>query len=138
LVALTETCKDIEYVLNLTDGLTKVDTANVFIDNTAALNISKDKGRLSRRTRHVALKYFYCQDLVEDGRVTTEYVESENNLADVMTKSLPERQFEFLRDQLVKDVKRKKSSGKMKPGIQDLDELGELRKKRRRVTVPNS
>jgi hypothetical protein len=55
-----------------------------------------------------------------------------------MTKSMPERQLEFLRDQLVKDVKRKKGSGKRKPEVQDHDVHGELRKKRRRVTEPNS
>ena len=36
--------------------------------------------------KHVALRYFFTQELVKEGRVTTHYVNTENQLADLGAK----------------------------------------------------
>ena len=47
---------------------------------------------LSKRTRHVKVKYFYLQDLVTAREVEESRVQRETNLADIGTKHLPKSQ----------------------------------------------
>ena len=52
---------------------------------------------LSKRTRHVKVKYLYVQDLVKAKEVEVSRVSTETNLADVGTKHLPSQRLEFLK-----------------------------------------
>ena len=51
----------------------------------------------SKRTRHVAVKYLYVQDLVKAREVEVSRVTTETNLADMGTKHLPSHRLEFLK-----------------------------------------
>ena len=42
---------------------------------------------------HIALKYHFIKDHVEDGNVEIHFVRSSNKLADIFTKALPETTF---------------------------------------------
>ena len=50
------------------------------------------------RTKHVDIKYHFIRDLVEAKRVKLVYCASENMIADMLTKGLPIKQFEKLRE----------------------------------------
>ena len=52
---------------------------------------------LSKRTRHVNVKYLYVQDLVKATEVEVSRVATETNLADIGTKHLPSYRLEFLK-----------------------------------------
>ena len=50
------------------------------------------------RTKHVDIKYHFIRDLVEAERIKLTYCVSENMVADMLTKGLPIKQFEKLRE----------------------------------------
>ena len=57
----------------------------LYIDNTSALHVA-DNRTYSPRAKHIALRYFFVQELV--GKVTIHYVKSEDQLVDLGTKHL--------------------------------------------------
>jgi hypothetical protein len=61
--------------------------STLYVDNKAALAVANNPVRHSS-TKHVALKYQYTQDCVKAGQVVTEYVRSDENCSDPMTKAV--------------------------------------------------
>ncbi|RVW49846.1 Retrovirus-related Pol polyprotein from transposon RE1 [Vitis vinifera] len=71
-------------------------TMVVFCDNTSAINISKNPV-LHSRTKHIDIRHHFIRDLVEDKVVSLEYVPTEGQIADILTKPLDVSRFESLR-----------------------------------------
>ena len=57
----------------------------LYIDNTSALHVAGNR-TYSPRAKHIALRYFFVQELVEEGKVGIHYVKSESQLADLGIK----------------------------------------------------
>jgi hypothetical protein len=55
------------------------------VDNTAAI-ISANKGVLTRQNRHFLTKYYWLHEQIEEGNITTKYVNTKEQLADALTK----------------------------------------------------
>lgn len=69
-------------------GLDSDEPTTFFEDNQSTIRIaesSKDFGRL----KHVDVKLQFLKDLVREGRIRLEYLRSEDQTADIMTKGLP-------------------------------------------------
>ena len=60
----------------------------IYYDNTSAINISKDP-LMHTKTKHIAIKYHYLRELVQDKIVGMEYVNTKEQLANIFTKALP-------------------------------------------------
>ncbi|RVW73321.1 Retrovirus-related Pol polyprotein from transposon TNT 1-94 [Vitis vinifera] len=71
-------------------------TMVVFCDNTSAINISKNPV-LHSRTKHIDIRHHFIHDLVENKVVSLEYVPTEGQIADILTKPLDVSRFESLR-----------------------------------------
>ncbi|KAG9446266.1 hypothetical protein H6P81_012394 [Aristolochia fimbriata] len=71
----------------------------IYCDNTTAINISKNPVQHSR-TKHIDIRHHFIRELVKEGKVMLEHVSTENQLADIFTKSLDAKRFEFLRGAL--------------------------------------
>ncbi|KAK8916713.1 hypothetical protein KSP39_PZI022778 [Platanthera zijinensis] len=69
-------------------------------DNTAAIGIAKNP-IFHNRTKHIELRYHFLKDLVEEKQVELSYCQSNKQLADIMTKPLPEQNFMEFRKLLV-------------------------------------
>lgn len=70
-----------------------------FEDNQSTIRVvndPKDHGRL----KHVDVKLHYIRSLIQQGRIRLEYIPSERQVADIMTKSLPGGPFCRLREEL--------------------------------------
>ena len=52
------------------------------------------------KTKHIAIKYHYVRELVEEKEVKMEYVNSKEQIADIFTKPLPKDAYEYLRGKL--------------------------------------
>ena len=74
---------------------TRFDNVPPYIDNTSALNVAGNRTNNSRVT-HVALRYFFIQELVKEGRITAKKVTTEGQLADVGTKNLSKQRQRYL------------------------------------------
>ena len=63
-------------------------------DNQGAMDIAKDD-IFRQNTRHVDIKYHYINDRVNEGSIILQYVASEFNAADSLTKGVNERKLHF-------------------------------------------
>ena len=52
------------------------------------------------KTKHIAIKYHYLRELVQDKEVKMEYANTKEQIADVFTKPLPKDAHEYLRGKL--------------------------------------
>ena len=65
------------------------------IDNTATLHVIGNRAFRSR-TKHIALRFFYIRELVKENKITTHYISTENQLADIETKHLNKHRLQLL------------------------------------------
>ena len=66
---------------------TRFNSVPLYIDNTSGLHIAGNRTYCSR-VQHAALRYFFIQELVKEGRITVKYMKTEDQLADIGTISV--------------------------------------------------
>ena len=66
------------------------------IDITATLRVIGNRA-FSSRTKHITLRFFNIRELVEENKITTHYILTENQLADIWTKHLNRHRLQQLR-----------------------------------------
>ena len=71
----------------------------LYCDNTSAINISMNP-LMYVKTNHIAIKYHYIRELVEDKQLKMKYINSKEKIADIFKKPLPKDSFEYLRGKL--------------------------------------
>ena len=71
----------------------------IYYDKTNSINISKNLV-MHTKTKHIAIKYHYLRELVQDKTMRMEYVNTREKLADIFTKALPKEPHEYLKSQL--------------------------------------
>lgn len=71
----------------------------VYEDNQSCIALTSEP-RKQKRMKHVEIQYFFVRELVEQGKLRLQYVPTECQLADVMTKGLASPRFRVLRDLL--------------------------------------
>ena len=64
----------------------------VSIDNVGAIYLAK-KATTSNCTKHVDVRYHFVREYLENGDVEIEFVRSEDNVSDIMTKNLNEQSY---------------------------------------------
>jgi hypothetical protein len=69
----------------------------IYQDNEAAIQVMKNRGSLSKHSRHIKRRVLAARNKVEDGETWPEYVYTDM-LADLGTKALADGQFVYLRD----------------------------------------
>ena len=52
------------------------------------------------KSKHIEIKYQFIRDMVEKGVVKLQYVATDEQVANVLTKSLSKVKFEYFRDKL--------------------------------------
>ena len=67
---------------------------------TVTIKMSEDPVFHARR-RHINNRYHYIRSLVQDGIVKLQNVLTDEQVTNVLTKSLPNKKFEYLRSMLV-------------------------------------
>ncbi|KAJ0489574.1 putative RNA-directed DNA polymerase [Helianthus annuus] len=92
-IALTEAVKEALWLKGLISELgIVVDTAMVKCDNLGAIQLSKHQV-FHERSKHISVKLHFIRDVINSKEVTVEYVDTEENAADMLTKSLPGPKF---------------------------------------------
>ena len=69
------------------------------MDNQSAIAPSKNP-ILHDRSKHIDTKFHYIRKCVDDGRICLDYVSTQEQLADVLTKSIGRARFCELRDRI--------------------------------------
>ena len=71
----------------------------MYCDNTSAINIYKNLVMHSK-TKHIAIKYHFVRELVQDKEINLEYVHIKEYIVDIFTKPLPKDAFLYLRGKI--------------------------------------
>ena len=85
-------CRNMMMELGFTEGIRSVP---VYIDNTSALYMAGNRN-ISPRAKHIAIRYSFVQELMEEGKVTIHFVKTEQQLTDLGTKRLKDHHHRFL------------------------------------------
>ena len=72
----------------------------VFEDNLGALAIAKST-KIRPRTKYINTKYWHFREHMEQGKVTIHPVSTKDQIADLLTKPLPESEFERLKQRIM-------------------------------------
>ena len=52
------------------------------------------------RSKHIEIRYFYIRDMTQKGAIKLQYVSTDEQVDDVLTKRLSRVKFEYFRDKL--------------------------------------
>jgi hypothetical protein len=74
--------------------------STVFEDNQACIAHAVAP-KMSPRTKHIGVKYHFFRHHIADGEIEVHYVDTNNQVADMLTKGLPPEKFKFLRRKLM-------------------------------------
>jgi hypothetical protein len=68
----------------------------IYCDNQGAIALAKDP-QFHARTKHIDMQHHFVREKVSDGTIQLEYVDTENQVADGLTKALDKIKFERFR-----------------------------------------
>lgn len=90
-LAATETCRQLQWVKSLLVELCLQERVvgsictNLYVDNQSAISLVKNHDN-HKRSKHIALRNHFCREQFKAGAIAVVYVESNQQLADGLTK----------------------------------------------------
>lgn len=88
-IALSTTAKEMLYLNQFFFELTNVniEPTKIYVDNTSSINLAKN-ATYHDRTKHIDVRYHHLRDNIEKNKIAIEFVSTNENVADALTKSL--------------------------------------------------
>ena len=77
----------------------QLDATCIYCDNQSCVKLSKNLV-FHDKSKHIEIKYHYIRDMVQRGAVKLQYVATDKQIADVLTKPLARVKFEYFREKL--------------------------------------
>ena len=77
----------------------QLDATYIHCDNQSCVNLSENSV-FHDKSKHIEIKYRYIRDMVQRGAVKLQYVATDEQIADVLTKPLARVKFEYSREKL--------------------------------------
>ena len=105
LIAECSTAQEAMWLLAFTDEI-KMNLPRsipILADSTGAIAAAKNHV-FSKRTKHIDIKYHFITDLIKDGHIRLDKVNTKNNVADIFTKALGRILFQHFAGKLVCDI----------------------------------
>lgn len=75
-------------------------SCKVWEDNESCIKVAKSP-KFTPRTKHIAIKYHHFRRFVDDNTIDIQSIDTSEQLADILTKPLPEKAFCYLRKRLM-------------------------------------
>lgn len=97
-VALSELVSEVKVIKNLLlDFNVNIEKPiSIYVDNSGAISIAKS-GNLTKNSKYIEVHFHFVNESYEKGIINIEKVDSEENLADILTKALGRVKFEKFR-----------------------------------------
>ncbi|XP_058446183.1 uncharacterized protein LOC131427212 [Malaya genurostris] len=101
LMALCQASCEVMWIVNLLRSVQweVSEPISVFEDNQPCISVVLDPRKL-KRMKHIEVQYHFLKELIEKGKLVLKYLETGEQLADMMTKGLPAPRFRKFRDML--------------------------------------
>ena len=77
----------------------EMDATCIYCDNQSCIKLSENPV-FHDKSKHIKIKYQCIHDMVEKGVVKLQYVATDEQVTDVLTKSLSKVKFEYFNDKL--------------------------------------
>jgi hypothetical protein len=77
----------------------KTEIVELKVDSKSALALAKNP-IFHKRSKHIRIKYHFIRSCLEEGSVNASHISTEDQLADILTKSLGRVKFHELRAQI--------------------------------------
>ncbi|KAJ1601462.1 hypothetical protein NDA14_002863 [Ustilago hordei] len=85
-IATTEATQEVLFLKQLLHSIgIATSTPTVYLDNMGCIQVSKDPVQ-HWKLKHTDIKYHFIHDNIREGRVQVKYVDTKQNLADILTK----------------------------------------------------
>ncbi len=81
-------------------GFPQDKATKIYQDNEACIQVMKNRGSLSKLSRHLGRRILTARNMIEDGETFPEYIVTDKMLADIGTKAFIDKQFAYLQDQM--------------------------------------
>ena len=105
LVAASSAARDALWIARLTAPIGTKFPIKIWIDNKSTIMVASSEGML-RRVKHLEVQDVYIRSLNAQGLIRIEYVPSESNWADALTKAIKSAEhFKELRDAIVRGLR---------------------------------
>ena len=100
-VALSEAVSVLKFVKELLKlfNVTLERPINIFEDNSGAISLAK-YGSFTKNSKHIEVHYHYVHECIKENMINVVKVNSDDNIADIFTKSLCKEKFERFRTML--------------------------------------
>jgi hypothetical protein len=110
IVACSVSCEAI-WLRKLLTGLfdLEMEATTILCDNQSCIKMTKNHV-FHDKSKHIEIQYHYIYDILQRGAIKLQYVSTDEQVADVLTKPLSRVKFEHFRDKLGivrKDLPRK-------------------------------
>lgn len=100
-IALSEACRAASWIrrllIDMKQNITKAIT--IFEDNQSCLKLIEEEERLSDRSKHIDTRFHFVKDYVKKELISCSYCPTDAMVADILTKPVPAKKFEFFRKQ---------------------------------------
>eukprot|EP00253_Pinus_taeda_P014992 PITA_14992 len=96
-----EASKEVVWLRELLSDLFEgpMDPTMIHCDNTSGIRLSEDP-MFHGKTKHINNKYHHIRKLVQDGVLQLRFISTNEQVVDILTKSLPNMKLLYLRDKL--------------------------------------
>eukprot|EP00253_Pinus_taeda_P014666 PITA_14666 len=95
--ATTATCQTVSMRRMLRSlGQEQAKGTVIFCDNSSAIALSKNYV-FHKRTKHIDTRFHYIRELVNNGEIVLQHCRTQEQVAEILTKPLDQKSFEFLR-----------------------------------------
>ena len=92
-MAITEATKESIWLRELVGELHSCQGATiVYCDSQSAIHLTKDSMH-HERTKHIDVRYHFVRDIVAQGKIIVHKISTEDNPANMLTKTLPTAKF---------------------------------------------
>ncbi|XP_072377937.1 uncharacterized protein [Diabrotica undecimpunctata] len=95
-IAAATSAQELIYLKGISSDFNVQGKSKLFIDNLSTIAMCQSFEN-SKRAKHIDIKEHYIKDLVSKQLICIDYICSENNLADILTKPLSKEKFCHLR-----------------------------------------
>ena len=102
LVGLSDSVGQIVWVRNfIMKQRYKLDRAKINHDNKTAITLIENGKSNSERSRHISIRYVFVHDRLKSVEIKLQYLNTEEMIADILTKPLQGSGFKYLRNRLL-------------------------------------